>query len=156
MTMASNNEQNYLENLPDSVKYNDGFFSVLRMHDIKRKINSCKINPTAFNFNENIWNYELWINCIEMILDEIWFKLSGDEREEISEYQDSINKFMSECVIVEVKTQTVYPYKKNEVVNKTKWLKIKKLIVNYDRLVRDYMDKYGFGNPDGGTEEDDY
>lgn len=143
-----------MEDLPSGVKYNDGWFQVIRINEVKRIVNACKINPTSFNNEYGMWNFELWFNNMSVILDEVWFKLKTEEIEKIERLKNAIMVCISSGKVIQELRQKSYPYRNIKSINKKEWVKLNQLLSSYDHLVRDYMNQHGFGNPDRDEEAD--
>jgi len=146
-----------------SVKFNAGFFQVQRIHEVQRMINIAKINPQSFNYDYNIWNYELWFNCLNTLIDEIWPKLyskeqkhiAKDEKGETDKFRDQMLKMIDNFKVVEQKFMDGYSDKKVTLINKQKFSKIHRALIYYDNYVKGLMNEHGWNNPDGEFEAAD-
>ena len=140
--------------LPAGVKYNDGWLQILRINEIKRLVNFAKLNPKSFNAQYGMWNFELWFNNLTVMLDEVWFKLKEEERNDINKIKDLIQKYINDGQVIQSKKQATFPYRDISVINQNNWSELLKLLSIYDHEVRDFMNSKGFGNPDIDNEED--
>jgi hypothetical protein len=149
------------ENPSSNVKYNAGYFHTQRIHEIQSMINICKINPTTYNQDYNSWNYEIWLNCLNALLDEIWSNLDDDDDDEKSEIKQA-NKVrkgvlgpIRKLSIVQPKNVDSFSNKKVLVINNEEWYKIYDLLMMYDNYIKILMKKHGWNNPEGDYERED-
>lgn len=139
--------------MSSNVKFNAGYFQIVRIHEVQRLINLAKINPTSYNKEYNLWNYQLWFNCLNTLLDEIWSKLYPEEKKQANKDRTSMIATMSTYNVIKSKHLADYSDKKVSVIDAEKWKKLLLLLIEYDNYVKDLMDAHGWNNP--YVEDDD-
>lgn len=122
-----------------------------RVHELQREINEVKIIPWNPNELKGEYNYKLWIELIGCLLDEVWSRLNEDEKNK--------GVVMREIVFIVLKKYPPMKMKSNSIQKGIVHIisnreKVKKVIIEYDNLIRDFIEKYYAPSPaeQGGDE----
>lgn len=142
--------------ISQNVKFNAGFFQIQRIHEVQRMINIAKINPTSFNHDYNLWNYRLWFNSLNTLLDEVWPKLSQDEKESATDTRTKMIQLVSKHNVVEDKKIRSSVSQKMQVINEERFSSLHMALIHYDNFVKELLNSHGWNNPDYDEDDDPY
>ena len=127
--------------------FNEGVLIARRLDAIQSRINSVRVNPLAFNSEQNTYNYNVWFGDLCSLLNEAWSKLTEDEQNEINKFR----KIIEECFLSFPIHKTIINENLNTRDVKVKyshWYKIKPLLDIFEREIKVYLDRHGLANPD--------
>lgn len=112
-----------------------------RINNLQQKINEIKLTPWTFNEDKGDWNYKLWIELVGCMLDEVWSQLNKDERKEGRSKRESVDELIKRLPPFKIsygsniKKKYIFSDNENQTI-------LKREIIKYDNLVRDYIEKY--------------
>jgi len=124
-----------------------------RIHELQKKVNEVKLTPWNKNEEKDCWNYQLWIELIGGLLDEVWSRLNPDERKEGKAKREIIDSLLKKFPPFKMVGGTS-PKRTYKVYSNDNQTILKREIIKYDNLVRDYIEKYYASsyNEEGGEE----
>jgi acyl carrier protein phosphodiesterase len=127
--------------------FNEGVLIARRLDVLQSRINSVRINPLAFNIEQNCYNYLVWYGDLCSLLNEVWSKLTDEEQKQVT----TIRKLLDEALtILPPHSATINERlnKKEVKVNYERWNKIKNILSLFETEIKTYLDRHGFANPD--------
>jgi len=137
--------------------FNAGLLQMKRIADLQERINLVSLNPLVINEEIGVYNYEIWITCIDSLLQEISPKLESKgkegekgEREKAEEVRDCVHAFLQKNSIF-VEKKSINGDKKIT-KNTHVWNVTYKAITIYEKLIRKLLDDHKFNSPE---EEDE-
>jgi hypothetical protein len=133
-------------------KFNEASFKMLRFHQLQVEINKARINPLKQNETTGVYNFQMWINCLDSMMMEMIGKLSDEEKKEIFTKRKVIQTFLVNHPIIN---------EKRNQINNTNILKIdyavftvlEQEIVDYEIKLQELKTRCGFDSPNN---EDNY
>jgi len=128
-------------------KYNEAWLKMRRLHDLQSMINIAGLNPTAFNPELGIYNYQVKVNCCNALLLEVWGKLNEEERHNAVTMKEAIEEKMIKNPIHENKKD----FSKNKtitVLENKNWNVLKGWIFKYETLIKELLTKTKYDSPD--------
>jgi len=128
-------------------KFNAAFFQMRRIGELQSRINFVSLNPLAHNEEFGVYNYNVWVTCIDSLLQEVLPKLGPKEKEKIKEIRELVHTFLNKRpIIVEKKSVNsrgrVQVHLDNEV-----WETAYKMLNIYEEEVRDLLDTHQMQSP---------
>lgn len=127
----------------DSSDYNEAFLKMHRLDRLQNTINDCSNNPLSYNEEINTFNYELRFSTCNSLLQEIYSKLSEEERKDILALKNAIEIILIKYPIHSYKSNVITK-KKELKINNNNWLVIKNWLYKYELKLRDLLDKTGY------------
>lgn len=128
-----------------------------RINELQKRGNEIKVNPWVWNDELSNWNFILWKNLIDSLLDEVWSRLNETERR-FCKIEREIVGLMILRFPIYINKAGISAHKKKIVCIEKNKIIIKKVIFKYDNFVRDYIEKYyaPLTQPSGGDESGVY
>ena len=124
-----------------SAKFNAGVLQTQRINKILDLINFCKNNPLAFNMDQNDWNFNIILRCVNNLFDEIEGFMKRDESKICVQIKERINKLIIDYPIIDNIKRSPYGNPEKQ-INESNWRILQKALDHYERLVRRYGIKY--------------
>ena len=138
--------------------FNAGLLQTKRIADLQERMNHVSLNPTAYNYEFDVYNYQIWKTCIDTLLQEILPKLSTSTKKEIGEKEigekvrDHVWKFMESHPIFETRKK-IQSGKTHVIFHEYNWKVLNTVLTLYERTVRKFLDDHNFNSP--GADDDD-
>jgi len=126
--------------------WNEGALQMLRFHELQKEINECNVNPTAFNIERNLYNYQIILNNNNSLFSEASPKFKDKEMD-----LGLIRKKMIESFLESNPIHANKPNLNHEVettFNKSNWLRLKIMLFGYNFYVRGLLDAHKLTSPD--------
>ena len=126
-------------------KWNEALFKMKRLHELQTEINRVKMNLLARHLITRQWNYEVWFNSVVALYSEGEAKYAKEEKKEVLDLKDVIEKLFESCPAHKIKNSVSYGghVKKESVLIKENWDMIRKLVEILESKVKYYNDKHG-------------
>jgi hypothetical protein len=135
-----------MENQQKAV-FNEGMLQATRLNSIQDGINKVRINPLAFNLEQNCYNYQVWFYSLCSLLSEGTGKFSDTEVGELNSVQELIEKTL-EFFPPHITIRNEVNNTKVTKVKAKNWDKIRKLLIIFEKQLRITLDEHGLTNPD--------
>ncbi len=126
--------------------WNEGALQMLRFHDLQKEINECNVNPTAFNVERNLYNYQIILNNNNSLFSEASPKFKPDEKK-----GGMVRKRMIEGFLESNPIHVNKPNLNHEVetmFSNANWLRLKIMLFGYNLYVRGLLDAHKLTSPD--------
>lgn len=125
--------------------WNEGMFQMRRIDKIENTLNSCWINPTAFNNEFNVFNYEVIFSCVNSMLQEIRGKLTKGEKEKAEVLKRGILIALNSFPIYKQIKKNGERNLKFQIYN---WKVIMNWLYKYESMMRELANTHGFSSPE--------
>lgn len=136
-----------------TARFNAGIAQTIRIHKLQDRMNQYNLNPISYNAEEQNFNYELILSCIESLYKEAEAKLSPDSKKNYYVLYGKVHKTLEEYPIYE-QVKTISSGTRTK-FNDNYWKIFRKLLFIYESFVRSVLDDVGLNNPDYGYDEDE-
>ncbi len=132
--------------------FNAGLLQTKRIAELQEKMNHVSLNPTAFNYEFDVYNFSIWKTCIDTLLQEILPKLDKEEYKLGHKVRDHVWRFMETHPIFETRKK-IQSGKTHVVFHEYNWKVLNTVLTLYERTVRKFLDDHNFNSP--GADDDD-
>ena len=131
--------------------FNEAALKMRRLHTLQENINKVRSIPLHWNDDIKDYNYNYIFANLNSLLLESWGKLTDKERTEVDKLRSIIQRFI----------RTAPPHKTSSTVNNSiskvtidfaLWYKLEDMLLDYEKRIKDCMDKHGLSTPS----DDDY
>lgn len=132
-------------------KFNPGMLQMQRLHNLQDQLNLARMNPTVFNPDFGVYNYQLIFKSLNSLLMECWGKLKSSEQRTGRQYREWIKKRM---IMYPVHSQVRNSRNMKTTINfdEIAWKYIENLLTKYESVIRVYLDEHGLASPAKGEE----
>jgi hypothetical protein len=132
-------------------KWNEGDLKSLRLHEAQEIINYAKRNPLKKENGE--YNFQMWIEGIDILYGECDSKYSTKEMEEVDEVRKKIDYLLNIEPPISITIVNGLGINKNKLfVDSLRWERLKQEIKAYERMVKRYNDKHGWSTANVSSE----
>lgn len=148
--------ENALNNANDVGKtsmFNAGLLQTKRIGDLQERINTVSLNPLAWNQEYQVYNYEVWLTCVDSLLQEVSAKLGDKERLQGEFVRDKIYFFLEVNPVYKSKKKLGSKTSTETKLNKSAWKVLFKALTIYEKLIRKFLDDHSFGAPENSTKK---
>ncbi len=125
--------------------WNEGALQMMRFHDLQKEINECNVNPTAFNVERNLYNYQVILNNNNSLFSEASPKFKPKEKRLGMLRKKMIESFLESNPIhlnkpdLNHEVQTIF--------SGPNWLRLKMMLFEYNLYVRGLLDTHKLTSP---------
>lgn len=131
-----------------SATFNQAVLQMNRLNKLIDRIHDCSINILEYNQLLLDYNYKIIFISLNSLREEIWSKLTKEEREDIVKLKNSIEFLLENYPIHRPLRNRKFPYDVKTNIDSTSSKIVLKLLDEYKLKIMDLMDEHGFGNPD--------
>jgi len=117
-------------------------------------VNHCKINPREFNPEYNSYNYEVWINNLEIISSEIGSIMTKEESELCTKVYKLILSGLKFKPPHAQRRNDGFSNKTKTIFNMENWEELHILISIYEKVLREVEDTHDLAGPTKNEEDD--
>jgi len=128
-------------------KFNAGMLQMQRIHKLQDEMNNLNKNLIAVDIETGLRNYEVLVNCINSLFQEVSPKLSDKEKVEGLKTKELVECFLEKRPIHSDRTATINSHKKYVQFNKDNFKQGKKIIFMWEFMVRNYLEKHKMNSP---------
>ena len=126
--------------------WNEGALQMLRFHELQKEINECNVNPTAFNIERNLYNYQIILNNINSVFSEASPKFKDRELELGMLRKKMIESFL-ESNPIHINRPNLN-HEEETFFFRPNWLRLKVMLFGYNLYVRRLLDIHKLTSPD--------
>lgn len=125
-------------------QFNEAYFNLKRLDELQTRINMAKFNLKAYNIELSLFNYEVVYRGLCSLLNEIWAKLTEEEKNVSSDYQDKLREYIDNIKFFKPKNKN----SKDLIFYGDKWARMEKYLDKFEKMIKEYMNIHGISNPD--------
>lgn len=147
--MAYNKYNVSLDDDTEKAKFNEAAFIMRRLNNLQDEMNLLRSNLTSFNEEKNDYNYKIFLNHTCSLFNEVWSKLSPEEKEEGERLRTLLKNVINNNMIHKVIS---VKGKKQIRLDNVVWPIFENVLYTFERNIKCYLNNHGMGNP---TEDDE-
>lgn len=133
-------------------EFNAAVGQMIRISNLQQKINDIKINLLVYNDYYQSYNYQIYFMLCNSLLEECKPKLTDKEKDYGNYFRDKLTSVMdNNKVFKEVKLKV--NGKKQIILDERVWNVLKKYLVDFESLVRKYLDLHDLNAPNKEYDE---
>ena len=135
-------------------EFNEASFKMRRIHDLQERLNTLWVSPLAMNQIYFMWNYELIYATLLSLMQEVKTKLSKKEKTIMDKNRDDIDDFLI-CHKPHQEKRDESPRNrsgKNIILINNNWVKLRRMLQDFESDIRQLADDHGLGSPNRGDE----
>jgi hypothetical protein len=126
--------------------FNEAGFVIRRLDILQTRINSVRMNLLYWNNEAGCYNYMILYSDLCSLLNEVWAKLTDDEKKDIEKLRSTLHKALK--TIPPHKLISKEADKSNKVtLNNKSWDMIEQGLIMFEYNIKTYLDNHGLSNP---------
>jgi len=132
----------------EQAQFNQAKFEMERLYELMLRIDRCNIDPTGYNYEMNMYNYEIIFNDLSSVFFLISSKLKETEEKDIIKIKDLLSDCFELLPVWNFYSEENFGNKKDfKKLNKQNWARIKCLLDKFRLQLEELMNTHKIGNP---------